>query len=207
MTALNHAAFLDCCEVIDWRTDAIRELAAALSLRASGVDLISNLFEWVRDNVRHTGDAGQGVITLRASDVLRERTGLCYAKSHLLVALLRASGIPSGLCYQRLRADEASESFALHGLVGVRLPDGSVMRIDPRGNKPGIDTQLIPGRETLAFVVQHRGEADLPGVFARPLPAVVTALSAASHWPMRDSDLPDLAPEHWPNAEGAWRAL
>jgi len=75
------------------------------------------------------------------------------------------------------------------------------MRIDPRGNRPGIDTQLTAEGATLAFVVQHRGEADLPGVFARPLPAVVTALSTTSHWPMRDSDLPDVAPEHWPKAE------
>jgi len=40
------------------------------------------------------------VVTCSASEVLREGTGICFAKSHLLAALLRAVGIPAGLCYQ-----------------------------------------------------------------------------------------------------------
>jgi transglutaminase-like putative cysteine protease len=199
------SVFLAACDVIDWRCDAVRERAEQLATRAHGLALVSKLFEWVRDEVAHTGDAGHGAITLRASDVLRERTGLCYAKSHLLVALLRASGIPAGLCYQRLRSDDAGSAFVLHGLVAVWMPaERRFLRIDPRGNKPGIDAQFIPGREALAFRVEHSGEADLPGVFARPLPAVVAALSAASDWGQLDAHFPDVAPERWPIAEAAW---
>ncbi|WP_338430147.1 transglutaminase domain-containing protein [Synechococcus elongatus] len=41
--------------------------------------------------------------------MLEYRTGYCYAKSHLLVALLRACSIPAGFCYQRLSFDAAND--------------------------------------------------------------------------------------------------
>ena len=43
----------------------------------------------------------------KASDVLLNKTGICWTKSCLLAALLRTNGIPSGISYQLLtRADE-----------------------------------------------------------------------------------------------------
>jgi transglutaminase-like putative cysteine protease len=204
MTSFDRAQFLAACDVIDWQSDAIREVAARLTAGAAGFDAISILFNWVRDSIAHTGDAGWGKITLRASEVLRERTGLCYAKSHLLVALLRAVHIPSGLCYQRLRSDDELPSFVLHGLVGVLMPDHRFLRIDPRGNKAGINAQFTPGHEALAFAATLPGEADLPGVFARPIPEVIAALSAAHNWHSVENKLPDVRPEHWPAAEAEW---
>jgi transglutaminase-like putative cysteine protease len=158
----------------------------------------------VRDSIAHTGDVGRGRITLRASEVFRERTGLCYAKSHLLVALLRATNIPAGLCYQRLRSGDGPPVFVLHGLVGVLMPDHGFLRIEPRGNKPGLNAQLTPGREALAFAATLSGEADLPGVFARPVPAVVAALSGTRNWHPVETRLPDVRPEHWPAADAEW---
>jgi len=204
MSSFNRAPFLASCEVIDSNADAVRELAARVTSGAAGLGAVSSLFHWVRDCIAHTGDAGHGKLTLRASDVLRERTGLCYAKSHLLVALLRAADIPAGLCYQRLRFDDAGPALTLHGLVGVLMPDENFLRIDPRGNKAGIDAQFIPGREAIAFAATLPGEADLPGVFARPIPAVVSALSAAKHWHPVETRLPDVEPEHWPAADAEW---
>lgn len=52
-------------------------------------------------------------VTWRASDVLRRGTGLCFAKAHLLAALLRAVGVPCGLCYQVLRCDASSSITAI----------------------------------------------------------------------------------------------
>ena len=205
MTSFNSALFLGPCEVIDWRTLPVRELAVQITSDKHGVAAVAALFAWVRDSIAHTGDAGHGKLTLRASDVLRERTGLCYAKSHLLVALLRASGVPAGLCYQRLRFDAASPAFVLHGLVAVLMPDRTFLRIDPRGNKPGVDAQFVPGREALAFAASLAGEADLPGVFARPLPQVVAALSAATDWHPTNTSLPDIRPEHCPAGDASWR--
>lgn len=52
-------------------------------------------FEWVRDEIHHSYDYQMSPVTCRASDVLQHKTGYCYyAKSHLLVALLRANEIP-----------------------------------------------------------------------------------------------------------------
>lgn len=86
------------------------------------------------------------------------------------------------------------------------MPDHTFLRIDPRGNKPGIDAQFVPGREALAFATALAGEADLPGVFARPISEVVAALSSAHEWHHVETELPDLPPEHWPAAEADWRA-
>ena len=206
MTFFNSAPFLASCDIIDWQSAPIRELATRLTSGANGLDAISILFNWVRDSIAHTGDAGRGKITLRASEVLRERTGLCYAKSHLLVALLRAESIPAGLCYQRLPLDDRAPSFVLHGLVGVLMPDQRFLRIDPRGNKPGSDARFIPGRESLAFATTSPGETDLPGVFARPISAVVVALSGAQNWHPIETKLPDVRPENWPAADAEWSA-
>ena len=45
------------------------------------------------------------------------KEGICYAKSHLLAAILRANLFPTGFCYQRLVLDDKTDSrFVLHGL-------------------------------------------------------------------------------------------
>lgn len=134
-------------------------------------------FEWVRDEVAHSVDAQARRVTLTASEVLRERVGLCFAKSHLLVALLRSEGIPAGLCYQRLRD---GDHYVVHGLVAIHL-HGRWHRVDPRGNKPGVTAQFSPGEESLAFVLNEAaGEEDYPAVFASPAASVVQALADAN---------------------------
>lgn len=106
---------------------------------------------------------------------MRERVGLCYAKAHLLAALLRAEDIPTGLCYQRL-FDGATGAHALHGLVAVYL-DGAWHRQDPRGNKPGVDAQFSLDQEQLAWAVDPaEGEIDYPTAYAAPAPEVVNSL-------------------------------
>ncbi len=44
----------------------------------------------VRDNIHHSRDYKDEITTYKASDVLKYKTGWCYAKSHLWAALLRA---------------------------------------------------------------------------------------------------------------------
>src|SRR5262245_8768742 len=102
--------------VIDWDDPAV--LDRARSLAGDGpVATARRCFEWVRDEVRHSLDAGAGPVTCAASEALQLGTGICYAKAHLLAALLRANAIPAGLCYQRLGLDGAGGPFCLHGLV------------------------------------------------------------------------------------------
>src|SRR5579859_1950998 len=95
-------------------------------------------YEFVRDTIHHSCDFPSQQVTCTASDVLQHREGLCFAKSHLLAALLRAQGIPTGLCYQRLPAgDTPAEGYLIHGLVAVYLHSADKwIRLDARGNKP-----------------------------------------------------------------------
>jgi hypothetical protein len=134
-------------------------------------------FTWVRDHICHSRDYRIPVVTLSASAVLQHRAGYCYAKAHLLAALLRASGIPSAFCYQRLQLSDSDPRFTLHGLNAVFLRRHGWYRLDARGNKPGVDAQFCPPAERLAFRPMVSGERDLPGLFAEPLPAIVDVLS------------------------------
>lgn len=189
------APYLRDTTVIDWRHPDIVTLAA--SLRAGEQDptvVARRCFAWVRDTIRHSSDFDLRAVTCRASDVLREGSGFCYAKSHLLAALLRANTIPAGLCYQRLARDDAGERFCLHGLNAVLLPDVGWYRIDARGNKPGVDAQFEPPVERLAFTLAVPGEANFPDVYADPLPEVVDALMRHTDARVLSEDLPDRPP-------------
>jgi len=116
-------------------------------------------------------------VTLAANEVLQHRVGLCYAKSHLLAALLRAEGIPVGLCYQRL---VHGDGHVLHGLVAIHL-DGTWHRQDPRGNKDGVDAQFFLGAEQLAWAADESlGEIDYPYLFSSPARCVVNTLRGAT---------------------------
>lgn len=66
------------------------------------VEKIDIAFRFVRDEVLHSWDIQSKRVTCDASDVLAAKEGICYAKSHLLAALLRSQDIPAGFCYQRL---------------------------------------------------------------------------------------------------------
>ena len=135
-------------------------------------------FQHVRDAIAHSWDVQDRRVTVSASDTLRERVGLCYCKAHLLTALLRVEGVPAGLCYQRLTDD--GKRFEVHGLVAVFL-DGAWRRLDPRGNKPGVNAQFCLDAEWLAWRTRPElGEVDYPDVFIRPHPAVVAALTRAT---------------------------
>lgn len=165
-------------EFVQISDPAVLELARELRQQTGGgVPFAKAAFEWVRDNVGHSYDVADPRVTLAASEVLEHRVGLCYAKSHLLAALLRSEGVPTGLCYQRL---VHGDGHVLHGLVAIYL-DGAWHRQDPRGNKEGIDAQFSLGAEKLAWHVDESvGEIDYPQLFPSPASCVVDTLSAAT---------------------------
>jgi len=137
--------YLKSTEIIDCSNPSIIKLAGKLSAGATSDEVFAKkTFEWVRDNIKHSYDFRLNPVTCKASDVLLHKTGYCYAKSHLLAALLRANGIPAGLCYQRLSIDGQGSPYSLHGLNAVHLKDFGWYRIDARGNKPGVDAQFCP---------------------------------------------------------------
>lgn len=167
-------------------------VALARELRADDVEETARrCFEFVRDSIEHSVDFRRSPTTLRASDVLRSRTGFCYAKSHLLVALLRANGIAAGFCYQRLTFDGPTPPHCLHGFVAVELPGRGDYAIDARGNRADVDAAFVPPREQLAFPIQHVGEADFPWIYPRPLAVVADCLRVHDTWQAVVDHLPD----------------
>lgn len=179
--------------IIDWSHPAIRELAATLAEgRASSADVARNCFEWVRDNINHSYDYKLNPVTCKASDVLLHGTGYCYAKSHLLGALLRANGIPAGFCYQRLSREGEGAPYCLHGLNAGYLPEHGWYRMDARGNKKGVHAQFTPPTEQLAFQLNSRLEADLPEIWPAPLDCVVSVLEKCQTYMEVYQNLPDV---------------
>lgn len=171
-------SYLQSSNYINWDTPAVLAKAAELAHGCeSGMDAAKSCFEFVRDEIRHSMDHKLNPVTCKASDVLEHGTGYCYAKSHLLAALLRANGIPAGLCYQRLTIADDKPPYCLHGLNAVYLEDYGWYRIDARGNKQGVQAEFCPPKEKLAFPIITAGEADLPEIWAEPLDVVIKALT------------------------------
>jgi transglutaminase-like putative cysteine protease len=188
--------YLRTTDVIDWTDPAVLALARELGDGKGGPTEIGQAcFAWVRDEIRHSIDYGLDTLTCAASEVLRAGTGFCYAKSHLLVALLRANGIPAGLCYQRLTRDHTGRTFVLHGLAAMYLPEIGWYRIDPRGNKAGVHARFAPPTERLAFETALPGEFLFPGVYADPAPPVIAVLRSGAGAQSLRGCLPDLRTE------------
>ncbi|MFD1215128.1 transglutaminase-like domain-containing protein [Microbulbifer celer] len=185
--------YLQQSTTIDWGHPQILAKAEALRcLSGARSGTARNCFEFVRDEILHSGDHQAGPVTCRASEVLQAGTGFCFGKSHLLAALLRANGLHAGLCYQRLLIGEESGRFCLHGLNAVFLPAYGWYRVDPRGNKTGIACEFVPPQERLAYTPSQTGEQDLPEIYADPLPQVIEALEAHDTVVDLESCLPDV---------------
>lgn len=184
--------YLAADHVVDWQHESVLAQARRLAAgQGNPLAVIGACFRFVRDAVMHSVDFQRGPVTCTASDVLHHRVGYCYAKSHLLAALLRANGIPTALCYQRLRFDGPESPFCLHGLNAVWLNGQGWVRLDARGNKPGVNAQFAPPGEHLAFALEYPGECDVPGFHPRPLVVVVEALRRAPTWQSLLANLPD----------------
>lgn len=109
--------YLASSKYIDWDSSEVKQLATVLSFSLTTKEDIAKVcFEWVRDKIKHSSDYKLNPVTCIASDVLQYKTGYCYAKSHLLAALLRANEIPAGLCYQRLSVNDDGAPYSLPDL-------------------------------------------------------------------------------------------
>ncbi len=193
MNPTTQKKFLQSCDVIDHQQPDVLQKAQQLAAgKQDTLAIIKACFEFVRDQIKHSADYQLNPITIAASQVLKHGTGFCYAKSHLLAALLRANNIACGLCYQRLTISDDVPPFCLHGLNAVYLPTTGWYRIDARGNKAGVDAQFCPPQEKLAFNLVMPGEADLRQVWHEPMPEVIAALKANHSYEQLLENLPDV---------------
>ncbi len=158
--------------VINYENGAIKKVSDSLFSQAEDeLAYIKAAYEFVRDKISHSADAGKELITCSASEVLQAGHGICFAKSHLLVALLRCKEIPAGFCYQKLILDdETAPVLIYHGLIGVYIKElNKWVRLDARGNKEGVNAQFSIEEERLAFPIRPElGEVDDYTVYPNP---------------------------------------
>ena len=103
--------------------------------------------------------------------MLKAGHGICFAKSHLLAALLRCKSVPSGFCYQKIILDdETAPVLVYHGLNGVYIKEYKKwIRLDARGNKNGVNAQFSVETKQLAFPIRPKmGEEDNLMVYPDP---------------------------------------
>ena len=185
--------YLSSSEIIDWENPEIMNKAKELSEGLNAPEEIAKAcYENVRDEIKHSNDYKKNPVTCKASDVIKYKTGFCFAKSHLLAALLRSNEIPAGLCYQRLTIENDEPPFCLHGLNAVYLPNIGWYRIDARGNKNGVEAEFTPPIEKLAYPIIIKGEADFKGIWSEPLPIVIRVLEKYKSYQEVAENLPDI---------------
>ena len=165
---------------IDYSNENIKQLADSLFQKAGNeIEYIKMAYEFVRDNISHSADINEDKITCSASQVLNARHGICFAKSHLLAALLRYKSIPTGFCYQKLILDdETAPVLIYHGLNGVYISEQRKwIRLDARGNKDSVNAQFSLEREQLAFPIRpEKGEIDGFVIYPTPDKKIVERL-------------------------------
>lgn len=185
--------YLEPTEYIDWKSHNVLAKARDLSTGiANSEEIAKRCFQYVRDEIKHSWDYKLNPVTCKASDVLSHGTGYCYAKSHLLAALLRANNIPAGLCYQRLTIAGDKPPFCIHGLNAVYLEQYGWYRIDARGNKTNVKAEFCPPVEKLAFPIITHGESDLPEIWTEPLPIITQVLESKNTYNEVAENLPDV---------------
>ena len=168
----NIEEYLSVSKYINWKDNSILSKADEFKLKyADEVSLIKVIYEFVRDEIKHSWDVQDKRVTKSATEVLEQGVGICWAKANLLAALLRACGIPTGICYQRLTLGDVPETgFCIRALNAVYIKSlNRWIRLDARGNKTGVDAQFDLEQEKLAFLVRKDlGEEDYGIVYANP---------------------------------------
>ena len=157
--------YLEETETIDYSHPIIQEKVNELKQNSpSQLSYIENAYRFVRDEIPHSWDIRSKIVSRKASEVLMNKTGICWTKSCLLASLLRANGIPSGISYQSLtRADDDnSEGYIIHALNTVFIKELNMwIRLDARGNKENVHAEFSLDEERLAFPIRNQlGEID-----------------------------------------------
>ena len=131
--------FLESTEVADFHDPRVvaklaefREAAPSVETQAAAA------FRYVRDGIRHSFDSQEPLVTISSCDVLAAGTGICFAKSHLLAALLRGLGVPTGFCSEKQAGRRrAAHADARPGPPGAGAPP-------PAGYEAGVRVTSYP---------------------------------------------------------------
>lgn len=176
--------YLEDTIVVDWQSPAVLEKARTLTEgQDAEAERVRALHAFVRDEISDSLAIETEALPCSASAVLRAGTGLSYARSHLLVALLRSRGTPAGFAYQLLCLPPLEGRPRLVGSAAawVAARDRFVV-VDPAAGMPG-EFGRVPDPDL--------GEQTYPMVFARPLKTVVDLIDYADNLGQVRNHLPD----------------
>lgn len=172
--------YLENSKYIDFDNAEVRRKARELrNVSSTEIELIQSTYYFVRDEIKHSWDVQDKRVTVSASDVLREGVGICWAKSNLFAALLRANGVPCGFSHQRLTlGDTPDTGYCIHSLNTVYVSAlDKWIRLDARGNTDKIHAEFSLEEEVLAFhVIPENDEYDYHDNLARPVEALMQVL-------------------------------
>lgn len=133
------------------------------------IEKAKRAYEYVRDEIPHSFDIEAKIITAKASDVLKYKTGICHAKANLLAALLRSQNIPAGFCFQHITlAEDDSIGYCVHAYNAVYVKNKWI-KLDARGNKEGVNAQFSLVEPILAFPIRSEyDEYFWSGIYVSP---------------------------------------
>ena len=173
--------YLESNAIIDWKGTEVQKVSDQLTSELTDkIEIARRLYEWVRDDIDHSNDIGTDIVTCTASEVLTAKTGMCYAKSHLLAGLLRAQNIPTGFCYQILKSSSPETETVVHALNAIYcFKLKKWILIDARGNTDLIKTEFSLDHESLAYVVDvTQGEYTHETIYTHPPECIVHVLQS-----------------------------
>ena len=174
--------FLNESKYVDYSNEIIQAKVKELfSDNMDDVEKTQIAYYFVRDEIPHSFDCNATVITAKASDVLKSKTGICHAKANLLAALLRSQNIPVGFCFEHITlAKDDSMGYCVHAYNAVYL-DGHWIKLDARGNKEGVNAQFSLKNPILAYPPRTQyDEYFFQGIYANPHQATMDMLENAS---------------------------
>ena len=166
---LEEKGLIDIRNVKDFSNGLVRNIPV-------NVDKAKVLYEYVRDEIKHSDDVHENMLTKYASEVLKYKHGICFSKSILLVAMLRSVDIPAGFGYQKLILDDDKYPWlVLHGYVFLYLDSiQKWIKVDARGNKPGVYAEFSFHEPKMAFEIRSNfGEIDQNINHSYPIDSVV----------------------------------
>lgn len=154
--------YLSSSEIIDSDNSEIRKIAFSLAENEDDVFLLVNkIASWVKSSVKYDLSTLNVKASLKASDVLKNKNGVCDEITSLFIAMLRSLGIPakfvSGIAHTNSLL--FSQNWGTHGWAEVYFPGSGWVPFDVTFGQYGwvdafhikLQESLDPNQQSLLF--------------------------------------------------------
>lgn len=183
-------------DIIDYDDPLIEETVEQITEgHKDNISKAQAIYEFVRDQIIYSFQIDATSITIKASEVLEKGHGTCYSQAHLLAALMRAAGIPCGLCYQVRKDpdDPDGKRLVVHGYNAIFIEEiGKWVRLDASKSIEEYNPSFDLERESSELEVDTQaGEYDDPVVYINPSKIIIKALKKYDDIEDLKKNLPD----------------